>query len=379
MESPADRSHMDVVHMLWVGEGSIPDFHFRCISSYVAVGNDVHLWVYPEQHPDRSALPAGATLRNANEVIPLETALAIGYFHGMGPELRWPSWSTFADLFRYELLFKEVRRLQDADFPATHVFATEKWRPGGYRNIILAVPKPGTPIFRETPEFINDASKEEAAAWRQAVDESDSALLRSCSVLTNSHIRAPCGSRVMRACADQLRQLMEAYAEEGKCHAWGDANVDWSLPTGGEGLRIFQEVIACSIEAGGSEAIEFLAAVQHYAVFNPCELDDFPGALRVLKGERHVPACTCAVHIFGMIRDNFRVLKFQVPNPFAVVQDDNDDQLLLDIKKAEALELKAQRELQRQERMAKKLMAQEKAAGSEAGAAGGANCKDEAT
>merc|ERR1712146_215761 len=114
-----------------------------------------------------------------------------------------------------------------------------------------------------------------------------------------------------RNCADELRQLMEAYATQCKEHTLGDETVEWALPTGGEGLRIFQEQVAARVVAGGVEAEGMLMAAQHYAAFNPVEIDDFPGGMRVLKGERPVPQATCTVHCFGMIRDNWKVMNFK--------------------------------------------------------------------
>jgi len=358
---------IDTVHMLWVGDGVMPDFAFRCIASYAALGHLVHLWLYPQQFPsdgeEPSPLPEGVHRRDANEIIPFATALDIGYYHGMGPQLRFSSWSTFADLFRYELLFREggwwcdadsvaVQRLDTYGFPPqAHIFATEAWRPVGYRNIILAVPRPGSPgaasSSRPPVEYISgDFSREEGKAWRDARAEEPV----HCSVLTNSHIRAPAGSALMRACADELRPLMEAYAVQCREHALGDESVEWALPTGGEGLRIFQEQIANRITAGDLEAEEYLAGVQHYAVFNPAEIDDFPGGMRVLKGERPVPHATCTMHCFGMMRDSWKTMRLEVPDPFNIVRDPDNDQLLTSIKQVEAAKMRAERLQKRRQR-----------------------------
>lgn len=151
----------------------------------------------------------------------------------------------------------------------------------------------------------------------------------------------------MRACADELRPLMEAYSAQCRKHRLGDESVVWSLPTGGEGLRIFQEQVAARIAGGGPEAIDYLLAVQHYAVFNPVEIDDFPGGMRVLHGERPLPAVTRTVHFFGMIRDQWKLLKMRIPDPFNIALDDHNEQLLVDIKKIEA-----QRERERRRKLA---------------------------
>jgi len=349
------QDNEEVVHMLWIGQ-DIPDFAYRCIASYPTSGHKVFLWVYPQEQADYSKLPPGVVPCDANNIIPLETARRIGFYHGMGPNLKWPSWSTFSDLFRYELLFQQggwwcdadsisVQCLYSAGFANdnSHVFATEKWRPGGYRNIIFAVPKPGTASAGERPEFINGGTRQETKAWRESWEDAPV----HCCVLTNSHIRAPQGSQLMRACADILRPLMEAYSEQVSEHQLGDEAVDWALPTGGEGLRIFQEQVATSIVEGGGIADEFLAAVQHYAVFNPVEIEDFPGGMRVLKGDRHIPSCTCTAHFFGMIRDSWKLLKFEIPKDFNIIRDEDNAQLLTDIKKVEAAKIRAERNKQK--------------------------------
>lgn len=359
----------DVVHMFWIGEGPVPDFPRKCIASYAAVGNCVNLWLYPQQRTREeaaAAVPKGAILRDANDIITLEKALEIGYFHGMGPDLDWPGWSTFADLFRYELLFREggwwcdadsiaVRRLADAGFPpGAHVLATERWRPGGYRNIILAIPKPCPEADRLGLDLINGGSREEAKAFREAQD----AQLVDCCVLTNSHIRAPKGSKLMRACADELRPLMETYAQQCKDFKLGDESVEWGLPTGGEGLRIIQEQAAARIMEGGAEGQELLAAICHYACFNPVEIDDFPGGMRVLNGERAVPAVTCTIHLFGMMRANWKVLKLEMPEVFKVEQEATNQQLLTEIRKVEAQKIKAERERKKREAAEKREIAE---------------------
>lgn len=345
-----------VVHMLWIGEGNIPDFQSRCIASWATAGNSVHLWTYPQQQRHLVALPENVTVRDANEILPLSVALDMGYYHGMGPQLRWPSWSTFADLFRYELLYEKggwwcdadsigVRCLRDAPLPRRgHVLATERWRPGGYRNITLAVPKPGSTSEGSRTAFLLGGNREEAKVWREA----QCAKAVDCCVLTNSHIWAPRGSPLMRACADELRPLMEAYASQCRGGHLGDEAVDWALPTGGEGLRIFQEQAGARMSAPGPNADELLAGVQHYAVFNPVEIDDFAGAMRVLRGERPVPAAACAVHVFGLIRDNWKALRFEVPSTFSIVRDDHNEQLLTDIKKVEAAKVRAERQRARE-------------------------------
>merc|ERR1712146_695836 len=97
------------------------------------------------------------------------------------------------------------------------------------------------------------------------------------------------------------------------------------------------------IAGGGRDANEYLTATQHYAVFNPVEIDDFPGGMRVLRGERPLPAVTRTVHFFGMIRDQWKLLKMPIPNPFNVALDDHNEQLLVNIKRLEAQREREQR------------------------------------
>ena len=147
----------------------------------------------------------------------------------------------------------------------------------------------------------------------------------------------------MRACADELRPLLMKYSQQCKEHSPGDVRVDWALPSGGEGLRIFQEQVARIIASGGPEANAMLSAVQHYIVFNPVEIGDFPGGMRVLLGERPLPSATRTVHLFGMMRDNWKLTKMEIPRAFNLVLDDHNDQLYVDIKKVEAQRERAKR------------------------------------
>jgi len=234
------------------------------------------------------------------------------------------------------------------------------------RNIILAVPKPGAPGAESLGlDFIIGGTREEAKAFREAQD----AKLADCCVITNSHIRAPRGSALMRACADELRPLMEAYAKQCKESRLGDEAVEWAVPTGGEGLRIFQEQAASRILAGDAEGQELLSAISHYAVFNPVEIDDFPGGMRVLQGERPLPMVSCTVHLFGMMRANWRVLRLEMPESFTILREETNDQLLTEIRKVEAQRLRAERDRKKREAAAAAANAEAAAAGKETAAA----------
>ncbi len=87
------------VHGLWIGD-SLSNIEMLTIRSFTNHGHEFNLWTYGKI---TNKLPKGATLRNANEIIPEAKVFRYKYSnkfgHGKG------SVSGFSDIFRYKLLY----------------------------------------------------------------------------------------------------------------------------------------------------------------------------------------------------------------------------------------------------------------------------------
>lgn len=114
----------EIVHGLWIGD-TLSHLEMLTIHSFINCGHSFHLWTYGKIS---NALPAGATLRDANEIIPEEKVFRYKYAnkfgHGKG------SVSGFSDIFRYKLLYEkggwwvdmDVTCLQPLNFTEPYFF-----------------------------------------------------------------------------------------------------------------------------------------------------------------------------------------------------------------------------------------------------------------
>ncbi|MDR2036464.1 MAG: hypothetical protein LBQ60_00925 [Bacteroidales bacterium] len=107
-----------IIRGLWVN-GELNRMQQLCIRSYLANGHEFHLYTYNTE----IEVPPGTTIRNAGQVIPEKDI----FYDDRG------SLCSFADLFRYELLFEyggwwvdmDLICLKPFDFASEYVFASE--------------------------------------------------------------------------------------------------------------------------------------------------------------------------------------------------------------------------------------------------------------
>ncbi len=112
---------------LWIGE-RLTAMERACVESFLQNGHGFDLYVYN----DVEGIPVGVTVRDANEIIPC-TQLHFGAFRAI---------ATFADFFRYKLLFDrggwwvdtDLYCLRPFDFTDDYVFSSED-RPGGIAHV----------------------------------------------------------------------------------------------------------------------------------------------------------------------------------------------------------------------------------------------------
>ncbi|HSS22497.1 MAG TPA: glycosyltransferase [Pyrinomonadaceae bacterium] len=108
-----------MVQGLWVGS-ELSQLEQLSIASFLANGHEYHLFTYE----DVRHVPAGTTLRDANEILP-----SVSVFQYTGK----PSYAGFANFFRYKLLLErggwwvdtDTVCLRAFDFPEEYVFSSE--------------------------------------------------------------------------------------------------------------------------------------------------------------------------------------------------------------------------------------------------------------
>ena len=113
---------MITVQSVWIGR-SLPPLQQLSIRSFLAHGHVYHLYTYGEV----DGVPAGATIRDAREILPGDRIFSYQQGFGRG------SYSAFSNLFRYQLLFDRGGWWVDTDlvclrpfaFESSLVFATE--------------------------------------------------------------------------------------------------------------------------------------------------------------------------------------------------------------------------------------------------------------
>ncbi len=138
-----------------------------CISSFLRNGHEFHLYAYGPVE----GLPAGATLRDAAEILP-ESGV-FGYQSGFGKG----SFSAFSNFFRYKLLLErggwwvdtDVVCLRPFDFQDESVLGTELLEPGSERLVVSSsvIKQPaGSELMRWAWDECQRVSKEELL-WGQ--------------------------------------------------------------------------------------------------------------------------------------------------------------------------------------------------------------------
>lgn len=118
-----------IIQGLWVN-GSLNVLHRLCIQSYLANGHEFHLYTYNGE----IEVPPGTVIKAANEIVPQKDI----FFDNRG------SLCSFADLFRYELLFEcggwwvdlDQICLKSFDFESDYVFASE-YNPSFHQNVCI--------------------------------------------------------------------------------------------------------------------------------------------------------------------------------------------------------------------------------------------------
>jgi hypothetical protein len=141
---------MTVVQGLWV-EGALSAMEELAVRSFLAQGHEVHVYTYERG----LAVPAGARRLDAGEVLPASAIFRYTAGAGAG------SPAAFANLFRYKLLHErggwwtdlDMVCLRPLDFPAEHVFASERRKLGGVTvtNSLLKAPA-GSPLAADLYE-----------------------------------------------------------------------------------------------------------------------------------------------------------------------------------------------------------------------------------
>ncbi len=115
---------MAIIQSLLIGNPTL--LNKQCISSFIDMGHEFHLYVY-----ENFMIP-GIKLMDANEILPKSSIFR--YQNGFGKG----SVSAFSNLFRYKLLFEkggwwvdtDVFCLKKFDFTTEYVFASERTKSG---------------------------------------------------------------------------------------------------------------------------------------------------------------------------------------------------------------------------------------------------------
>ena len=140
-----------IIQSLWVG-GRLSIIEVLCIKSFVDNGHEFHLYSYEQ---DINALKAGAIIKDANEIIPLEEV-----YKDVAN-----TYTSFANWFRYKLLYAkggwwvdmDVICLKNFNFKDDYCFTTEVYFNLGVRQTIA-----NNAIIKSPPkaEFLKDMIEE---------------------------------------------------------------------------------------------------------------------------------------------------------------------------------------------------------------------------
>lgn len=169
MEALSDVSQLPPIQSLWIGR-PLSTVEKLCIRSFLANGHAFHLYVYNEVQ----GVPSGATLMNAEEILPREAIYQCPDGWGKG------SFAPFADKFRLTLLQKrggwwvdmDMVCLQPVTLATPNVVATSlEWKHGVLPNSNVLRFEPGHP-FLTTALRIYDELPVEHIVGVKAVQQS---------------------------------------------------------------------------------------------------------------------------------------------------------------------------------------------------------------
>ena len=141
------------VKTLWIGD-SLELFEQLSLKSFLSCGHDVEIFTYGEVEN----IPAGANVRDANEIIP-ENEI---FYYEDGKHRK--GLGAFSNWFRYRMLNREggiwvdtdIICLRGFDFSSDVFFGTEsRNRRNRYNNAVIGVRKPG----EELMDFMEKASE----------------------------------------------------------------------------------------------------------------------------------------------------------------------------------------------------------------------------
>src|SRR5262245_941944 len=151
--------------MFWHG-GPLPLYAWPCMRSFIERGHAVRLYAY-----EPLEMPRGVLAADARTILPIEEIVR---YHGI---------EAFADVFRYELLFREGGWWADVDvlcltdrLPAA-MYAWAEEEPGVVNNAILKFPK-AEPLVAEMAKRARTLARQ-VKPWGAAGPRLLSAALRS--------------------------------------------------------------------------------------------------------------------------------------------------------------------------------------------------------
>ncbi len=129
---PNNMANLPVIQALWIGR-PLSQLEKLCVRSFLYHGHEFHLYVYD----DVQGIPDGATVKDANEILPESAVFRLKKTGELGP---------FSDWFRYALLAKhggfwadmDMVCLKPFDFPEEIVFGAAN---GTFRVSTLKFPK----------------------------------------------------------------------------------------------------------------------------------------------------------------------------------------------------------------------------------------------
>lgn len=342
------------VHMFWIGE-AMPQWVAGCVQSYLNTGHRVNWWLYMQEREadlegfkkvgDLAALldHRGLKICNANTIMPYEKTRRF-YYHGMGEDGKWSGWAPFSDWFRYEVLAQfggwwvdadgvSVRPLQGLHVNTSDVaiFCTERHRLDRRSVGAVAVvpPRPAKPV--DGVKLVGPGPSGGQAAFFQWAEQVTNAGLEICLV-TNNHIYIPRHQlKMMRMLADEMRPLLERYAEEVRQRgvasvrtltAAGRSNS--ALPTGTIGMLLFQRAVREEL-AKVSHTGLLKPCVLHWSLFNPIEATDPTRMHRVLGGLEELRGDWIrSIHTFRQVRDEWKRSGLSMPTPLLPKVSDVD-------------------------------------------------------
>ena len=130
-----------IVQGLWIGP-ELSVMERLSAASFMAHGHEYHLYVYD----DVRGVPAGARLRDANEILP--ASMIFQYAHSK-------SYAGFANHFRYQLLFDRGGWWADTDvicvkpfsFDDEHLISTEEHKGAPFANNGVMKAPAGSPLM----------------------------------------------------------------------------------------------------------------------------------------------------------------------------------------------------------------------------------------